>query len=553
MQTDYSDINNLFAYIKKMAGQTITANYEKYISNSESQDSCTSTNTNENDMLRSSSPTETQSTNESTEESGEITIKNESNTDTQSTIEGGNSIENSSDESSESQELMQSVPGTDQPTTNTHGWLIICVLGLDNTTPRFKIMQHTPMRKLMQQYCDLTGHPRETIRFRYDGLAINDSDTPASLNLVNYDVIETYRQQIGGSNEAGPTKFNPQTSRLTLTGHPRNHQTYCACHRPPVLRSDSLKARYERMRSTNLTNQQLFEPTLYNIQQQTSYPNIQQFLSRDQFTIAIEGNIAAGKTTLLDHLATTNKVLSLREPLEKWRDLENINLLEKLYQQPKKWAYPFQNYAMQTMVRHHLHPAPQKIIERSLDSTFHVFLKTHQVHDHIQPTHARLLENWYSIVAAHLPIKLDLIIYLKLSPEIALERIRQRNRYEERHIHLPYIQTLQKMYDRWLLQNTDHKVIVVDAAQTMDQILAEINEKIQNWSSLENTKLYLSDEKAKFEIVKFSVPCKLSNPKVHRSKENGTKIRWYVPPSARKSNRTDQSTPTTLQEIIWQR
>lgn len=37
------------------------------------------------------------------------------------------------------------------------------------------------------------------VRFRFDGEPVNESDTPASLQLDEGDTIEVYQQQTGGS------------------------------------------------------------------------------------------------------------------------------------------------------------------------------------------------------------------------------------------------------------------------------------------------------------------------------------------------------------------
>lgn len=37
-----------------------------------------------------------------------------------------------------------------------------------------------------------------TVRFRFDGQAINENDTPLSLEMDEGDTIEVYQQQTGG-------------------------------------------------------------------------------------------------------------------------------------------------------------------------------------------------------------------------------------------------------------------------------------------------------------------------------------------------------------------
>lgn len=39
----------------------------------------------------------------------------------------------------------------------------------------------------------------QVVRFRFDGQAINENDTPMSLEMEEGDTIEVYQQQTGGS------------------------------------------------------------------------------------------------------------------------------------------------------------------------------------------------------------------------------------------------------------------------------------------------------------------------------------------------------------------
>lgn len=45
------------------------------------------------------------------------------------------------------------------------------------------------------------------------------------------------------------------------------------------------------------------------------------------FTVFIEGNIGAGKTTFLNHFKKYDDVCLFTEPVEKWRNVEGHNLL----------------------------------------------------------------------------------------------------------------------------------------------------------------------------------------------------------------------------------
>lgn len=45
------------------------------------------------------------------------------------------------------------------------------------------------------------------------------------------------------------------------------------------------------------------------------------------FTVFIEGNIGAGKTTFLNHFKKYEDVCLYTEPVEKWRNVQGYNLL----------------------------------------------------------------------------------------------------------------------------------------------------------------------------------------------------------------------------------
>lgn len=44
----------------------------------------------------------------------------------------------------------------------------------------------------------LQGISTQVVRFRFDGNAINETDTPNSLDMEEGDTIEVYQQQTGG-------------------------------------------------------------------------------------------------------------------------------------------------------------------------------------------------------------------------------------------------------------------------------------------------------------------------------------------------------------------
>lgn len=166
-----------------------------------------------------------------------------------------------------------------------------------------------------------------------------------------------------------------------------------------------------------------------NIKSPANYEVVEQLFDRP-INVCIEGNIGAGKSTFIIRLVTKGEILTLREPLDHWRDVNNVNLLDLAYRDPSNWAFEFQSYVFATMMKSHLHPGRTKIMERSIESAYHVFQRAYQKSNGINPTQAKFLNEWYALLMTHLPVKVDLIIYLRVSPEKALERMRKRNRFE---------------------------------------------------------------------------------------------------------------------------
>lgn len=76
----------------------------------------------------------------------------------------------------------------------------------------------------------------------------------------------------------------------------------------------------------------------------------------------------------------------------------------------------------------------------------------------------------------YLPIKLDAIIYLRTTPEIAFERVKKRNRPEEVEISLEYITLLHTLYEKWIPSITSINILTLDATQSLSHIMLELNE-----------------------------------------------------------------------------
>lgn len=198
------------------------------------------------------------------------------------------------------------------------------------------------------------------------------------------------------------------------------------------------------------------------------------------FTVLVEGNIGCGKTTFLEHFAQFSQVEVLKEPVDRWRDVNGHNLLQLMYEDPERWAMPFQSYVQLTMLDHHLHKSskPVKLMERSIYSSRYCFVENLHKSGKMLGSEFEVLDEWFKFATENsdLNINVDLIIYLRTTPEKALERVNIRNRSEENSIPLEYLKDLHDLHEDWLMKKKYPlcaPVVVIDADQDMLEMQAE--------------------------------------------------------------------------------
>lgn len=199
-------------------------------------------------------------------------------------------------------------------------------------------------------------------------------------------------------------------------------------------------------------------------------------------TIIIEGTIGAGKTTVADWLRRNVNASVIPEPLDLWHNLNGFNILEAYYQDPKKWIFPFQMYAMLTMLNRHLQIVPQrlKIMERLIQSCRKCFIPLLVKQKKLDPHAADIFYKFLDFFEDNYDVKIDAIIYMRTSPEIAHERIQTRNRPGEQAITLEYLQDLNGFYDDWLLNERNVPVYEIDSNQTSIAVIQQLSTIIDN-------------------------------------------------------------------------
>eukprot|EP00088_Acartia_fossae_P013466 TRINITY_DN1706_c0_g1_i2.p1 TRINITY_DN1706_c0_g1~~TRINITY_DN1706_c0_g1_i2.p1 ORF type:complete len:286 (-),score=74.45 TRINITY_DN1706_c0_g1_i2:261-1118(-) len=195
------------------------------------------------------------------------------------------------------------------------------------------------------------------------------------------------------------------------------------------------------------------------------------------FIVSIEGNIGSGKSTMLNYFNKFNDVELIPEPVKDWCDVNGHNLLGKMYEDPKRWSFQFQSYVQLTRLQLLKKPTncSVKIIERSLQNNRYCFLENARKEETLNSAELSVLYSWFTFLEKNMDINLDLIVYLKTSPEVAYERLKMRGRKEEAGVPMEFIQHLHQCYEDWLLDEKfgppPAPVLVLDANQGIDAML----------------------------------------------------------------------------------
>ncbi|XP_025899190.1 deoxyguanosine kinase, mitochondrial [Nothoprocta perdicaria] len=194
--------------------------------------------------------------------------------------------------------------------------------------------------------------------------------------------------------------------------------------------------------------------------------------------LAIEGNIAVGKSTFVRLLGRTFPEWHLViEPVAQWQKVQAAgtkeapsaqgfgNLLQLLYQEPSRWSYTFQTYSCMSRLKAQLEPLaerllkspePVQVFERSVYSDRYVFAKSLFEAGHLDALEWAIYQDWHSFLLQELAERVALhgFLYLRAAPEKCLERLRRRGRPEEKGIQLDYLQQLHAQHESWLVERT---------------------------------------------------------------------------------------------------
>lgn len=187
--------------------------------------------------------------------------------------------------------------------------------------------------------------------------------------------------------------------------------------------------------------------------------------------VCIEGLIGCGKSTLVKGLADNYKHVPFYEPVE------TNPYLGKYYEDPSRWAFTMQVHLLWERYKMHQEAYYKSLtgsvclLDRSPEGD-KAFALVQNKEGYFTPSEFDSYLNMSNILHSQ-RADADLVIWLDLPPEKALERISKRARGCESGIPLNYLIDLDNAY-RTVLDDLSKRtqVITIDATQNAQQVLS---------------------------------------------------------------------------------
>lgn len=184
-------------------------------------------------------------------------------------------------------------------------------------------------------------------------------------------------------------------------------------------------------------------------------------MAAEQKSIAIAGNIGAGKSSLVEFLNQTYGIEPFYEPND-----ENPYLPD-FYADMKRWAFHSQLYFLSSKFNIHqqMDRTPGVVVQdRTIFEDAEIFATA--LHDmrQIDPRDWETYWSFYqTILDAIRPP--DLMIYLRCSIRTLRQRIRLRGRKMEQDIPLTYLKRLDRLYEQWISSWNSSELLILDSGK----------------------------------------------------------------------------------------
>lgn len=197
--------------------------------------------------------------------------------------------------------------------------------------------------------------------------------------------------------------------------------------------------------------------------------------------VSIEGNIGAGKSTILEIIQkeygiTQNGVVFLKEPVDEWYKIKDNNgrtMLENFYADPHKNAFAFQVMACTTrtaMIKQALiNNKDCKLIlcERSIEADAKIFAKMLFDDKLMNELEYQIYQLLYK--ENHKMYPSDGFIYINTGADKCYERVKKRDRTGEDNISIQYLRRCEEYHHQWFLKDRiQDPILFLDTSEDID-------------------------------------------------------------------------------------
>ena len=215
--------------------------------------------------------------------------------------------------------------------------------------------------------------------------------------------------------------------------------------------------------------------------------------------ISIEGNIGSGKSSFLAYLkerfGQNERIVFLKEPVDEWEsivDEQGKSMLQKFYEDPKRYSFSFQMMAyisrLSIMLKAIQTKAKYIITERCLLTDKFIFAKMLFDEGKIEKVEYDIYNKWFNEFSNTLTI--NEIVYIKSDPSTCIERIKKRGRTGEDSISLDYISKCHEYHEYYIkeIQKTLPSITINEIDGNLE-VNPSSNYIYDEWIRSLNTKL----------------------------------------------------------------
>lgn len=174
--------------------------------------------------------------------------------------------------------------------------------------------------------------------------------------------------------------------------------------------------------------------------------------------VAFEGNIGAGKTTLVHKIAED---FNGKTVLERFADNP---FLPKFYKDQNRYAFPLEMSFLADRYQQLSDDLAQfDLFKDFIVADYHIFKSLIFAKITLAEDEYRLYRNLFDIIYKEMP-KPDLYIYLYQNTDRLLQNIKKRGRVYEQNIEAAYLEKINNGYLEYIKSQTDLNVLIIDVS-----------------------------------------------------------------------------------------